>query len=192
MKPNWLKLIAAVVLIALGSVGRILLMDFPNVETITVVSLLGGALLGGVYILIVPLATVALTDMYIGNDPILLFTWSAWAVIGLLGWLLRRSKKDYAFGLKLTGMGIAASLFFFIWTNFGVWLMWPQMYSHTWSGLVQCYVMALPFLKMSLLGNLIIVPAVSFPLIFILKQASKFSVLPGRKSRFFQKSSSFK
>lgn len=168
MRSNWKKLIIALVLIAFGSIGRILLLDMPNVETLTVVSLLAGAWLGGVYFFIVPLATVAITDMYIGfgQDATMLFVWSAWAVIGGLGWLLRKSKRNFKFGFKLTGMGVVASTFFFIWTNFGTWLAW-NMYPHTWSGLVQCYVMAIPFFKANLLGNLVIVPVVSFSLIFV-------------------------
>jgi len=189
MQANWLKLITAIALIVFGALGRILI-DLPNVETVTVVSLLGGALLGGIYTFIVPLATIALTDMYIGNDSILLFTWSAWAVIGLLGWLLRKSQKDYVFGLKMTIMGVAASLFFFIWTNFGVWLLWPQMYSHTWLGLWQCYAMGLPFLKMSLLGNLVIIPVVVFPAIFVFRWGKKFFTLPVVKPKLPKISSS--
>ncbi|MFH2104877.1 MAG: DUF6580 family putative transport protein [Parcubacteria group bacterium] len=167
MKSHWKKLIAAVFFIAFGVIGRILLLDMPNVETLTVVSLLAGAWLGGIYFFIVPLATVAISDMYIGmgQDAIIIFVWSAWAAIGGLGWLLRKSKRNFKFGLKLTGMGIIASAFFFIWTNFGTWLTW-NMYPHTWAGLVQCYVMAIPFFKANLIGNLVIVPAVSFSLIF--------------------------
>ena len=168
MNSHWKKLIAAVFFVAFGVIGRIWLLDMPNVETLTVVSLLAGAWLGGVYFFIVPLATVAISDMYIGmgQDAIIIFVWSAWAVIGGLGWLLRKSKRNFTFGLKLTGMGLVASTFFFIWTNFGTWLTW-NMYPHTWSGLVQCYVMAIPFFKANLLGNLIIVPVVSFSLIFV-------------------------
>ncbi|MBU1178423.1 hypothetical protein KJ903_04390 [Patescibacteria group bacterium] len=181
MNPRGKKLIAALALIAFGSIGRILLLDMPNVETLTVVSLLAGAWLGGVYFFIVPLATVAVSDMYIGmgQDAIIIFVWSAWAVIGGLGWLLRKSKRNFTFGLKLTGMGLVASTFFFIWTNFGTWLVW-NMYPHTWLGLVQCYVAAIPFFKANLLGNLVIIPAVSFSLIFVWRQRAVWQRLSRR------------
>lgn len=163
---KYYKLILAVMLIVFAVLGRILLTDMPNVETLTIVALMAGSLLGGIYTVIVPLSAVALSDMFIGNDPIMIFTWSAWAFVGLLGLLLKNSQKDYKFGFKMTGLGIIASLIFFGWTNFGVWAMW-NMYPHTWSGLIQCFVMALPFLKMSLIGNLIIVPSVSFTLVAV-------------------------
>ena len=165
---KYYKLILAVMLIAFAVLGRILLIDLPNVETLTIVALLAGSLLGGMYTIIIPLSAVALSDMFIGNDPIMIFTWSAWAFVGLLGLFLRKDKKDYKYGFKMTGLGIIASLIFFGWTNFGVWAMW-NMYPHTLSGLIQCFVMALPFLKMSLIGNLIIVPSVSFTLVVVNK-----------------------
>ncbi len=159
----------AVFLIVLGAGGRILLKDIPNIETITVCTLLAGSLLGGLYTFIVPLTMIALSDMYIGNDPILLFTWSAWAVIGFLGWLIRKKRGyNYKFILSLTGMGMGASVFFYLYTNFGVWLLW-NMYPHTISGLTQCYIMALPFLKNSIVSNLIFIPTLSAGLLFFLK-----------------------
>ena len=168
MKNKYYKLIFGLVLIAFGVLGRIFLLDMPGVETLTIVALLAGSVLGGVYTIFVPLTAVAVSDMYIGNDPIMIFTWSAWALVGIMGLLARKGKKNYKYGLKMTGLGIAASLAFYIWTNFGVWAMW-NMYSHTWEGLVQCYVMALPFLKMNLVGNLIIVPSVVFTIVFAYK-----------------------
>lgn len=158
---NHKKMLGALALIIFGSLGRIFLLDLPNVETLTVSALLAGSLLGGLYTVLVPFSIVVLTDFYIGNNLILFFTWSAWIVIGIFGWLLKKKRApSFKFAGQLTGMGIAASLFFYIYTNFGVWLLW-SMYPHTLAGLIQCYIMALPFLKMSLLGNLIIVPLVS-------------------------------
>lgn len=172
------KLIIALLLITIGVAGRIIrihfLPDLYNVEIITLVSLLAASFLGFSYALIVPLSVVAISDIYIGNSSVLFFTWSAWAVIGLLGLILRNSKKDsLSFGLKMTGMGILSSVVFFIWTNFGVWMGW-DMYPHTISGLVQCYVMAIPFLKMNLGGNLVIIPVVTFSLVLVLKYTKSF------------------
>ena len=181
-KINKKKLIIALLLITFGVAGRIFrihfLPDLYNVEPITLMALLAGSFLGLSYALIVPLSVIAISDIYIGNTSILFFTWSAWAIIGLFGLILRKSKKDsFSFGFKMTGMGIVASLFFFIWTNFGVWIGW-DMYPHTLQGLIQCYIMAIPFLKMNLGGNLIIIPVVSMTLVLALKYNK---VLLGKK-----------
>jgi len=167
---NKQKIIISSFLIVFAIVSRLFLRDLPNVETITITALLAGSILGVGYALVIPLTAIAITDIWIGNNSILLFTWSAWVLIGLSGLLLKKQKKDtFRFSLQLTGLGITASLLFFLWTNFGVWLMWPKMYPMTLSGLVQCYVMGLPFLKYNLLGNLVIIPVISFAVVACFK-----------------------
>jgi hypothetical protein len=47
-----------------------------------------------------------------------------------------------------------SSLVFYLISNFGVWVE-GTLYPHTFSGLVSCYVAALPFLKGTLAGDLI-------------------------------------
>jgi len=169
MKNPKFRFILAMALIALGVGGRLVrVYYFPglyNVEPFTIMSLLAGAMLGGGYALTIPLSMVALSDMIIGNERIMIFTWSAWAVIGILGMVLRKRKSPTArFSLELTGMGIVASLFFYLWTNFGVWLI-DGIYPHTFAGLMQSYIMGLPFLRNQIYGNLVIVPVVSLALI---------------------------
>ena len=179
------KLILAILLIAFGVGGRIFrihfMPDLYNVEPITLVALLAGSYLGLSYALIVPLSVVAISDVYIGNTSVLFFTWSAWAIIGLFSLILRGSKKDsLIFGFKMTGMGILSSMIFFIWTNFGVWMEW-NMYAHTLSGLIKCYIMGIPFFKMNLLGNLVIISVVSFSLVLCLKLSK--ILLANKKNR---------
>lgn len=156
-----IKIVTAVCLIAFGAGGRYLLQDLPNIETITVVSLLAGSLLGGVWTLVVGLLVVAATDIAIGNTNILIYTWSAWTAMGLFGWILRnRKKKVIQHSLELTSMGLLGNLFFFAWTNFGVWHL-SALYPHSIDGLIACYAAGLPFLRFQMMGTLIIVPSVS-------------------------------
>jgi hypothetical protein len=54
---------------------------------------------------------------------------------------------------------IAPSLVFYLTTNFAVWLF-NGIYPHTAAGLVECYVLALPFYGFSLAGDLVFVPVV--------------------------------
>jgi len=155
------KIIFAILLIAFAVISRLLLKNLPNVETITVTVLLAGSMLGGVYAVVIALVAMAISDMIIGNDAILIFTWGAFAIIGLLGLVLHKKKKTgFKYVLQMTGLGMIASLLFYFLTNFGVWLMWPSMYSPTWQGLMQSYIMGLPFLRYNFLGNLVIVPVV--------------------------------
>jgi hypothetical protein len=154
-------LLFALGLIVFGIVGRLALEQWPNVETITAVTLLAGSLLGGFWIVAVGLIVVAGSDIVIGNTDILYYTWSAWAAMGVLGYALRKREKSVVrHSLELTGMGLVGNLVFFAWTNFGVWHI-GMLYPHTAEGLMQSYIMGLPFLKMQLVSTLMIVPVVS-------------------------------
>ena len=166
-KISWKRLSFALLLVAVGVIGRYLLLDLPNVETMTAVALLAGALLGGGYALAVPLLAVAVFDIFYGNSSILFFTWSAWALIGLIGLLLKGKKmKTWKFTASMTGLGIVSSLFFYLWTNFGVWLI-GDWYPDTVKGLMTCMIAGIPFLKAQILGNLIVVPVVAVSLSYI-------------------------
>ena len=166
-KINYKKLLFAVLLIGFAAAGRYLLLDFPNVETMTVAILLASALLGGAYTLVVPLAAVAIFDLFYGNNSILIFTWSAWAIIGFFGLVLKgRTKSAWKFTAGLTGMGMVASLFFYFWTNFGVWLI-GSWYPKTANGLLNCFIAGIPFLKWQIIGNLIIVPVAGLAFHFL-------------------------
>lgn len=155
------RLIAAIALIAFGVLGRMFLAEIPNIETVTAASLLAGCLIGGVYILIVPIAIMLLTDLYIGNNWIFLFTWSGFIFIGVLGFLLRkRAESTPKFLAMLTGAGVLGTVLYWTWTNIGFWLL-MGIYPLTFEGLMLCFFMALPFLKLSLISTIAFVPSVS-------------------------------
>ncbi len=162
------KIIFAVLLITIAIVLRTVGHIAPNIEYVTAASLLAAAYLGRKYAVLVPLVIMVLTDTLIGNTNIFIFTWSAYLIIGYLGYLGNLRGKV----IKATGAGILASLFFFAWTNFGVWALdsWG-LYPRTLAGLVEAYVMGLPFLKMTLMGNLFFVP-ISFTLVEWVKSLS--------------------
>jgi len=159
--PNILQLKKPIIfgLLILLAMGERLYFDLgPNVELITVVTVLAALYLGRYYSLALPLIVLVISDRFLGNSSIFLFVWSAYALFGLLMPLLRRFGAFPFRGPLFSGASsVLFSLFFFLWTNFGVWLegLW---YPLTWQGLLECYVMGLPFLRNHLLSNLIIVP----------------------------------
>lgn len=182
------KILISIFIILLGATARIFMVEFvqvPNFEAITALSLIAGAFLGGIFVLIVPLSIISISDIYLGNSSILIFTWSAFIIIGFLGWLLRKRKSlKCHFVAQMTVMGVVSSLFFFLYTNFGWWLL-TNMYPLTFAGLIHCYAAALPFLKTNLLGNFFFVPVfVSLALIsqsVIFKSNSLFKILLEQK-----------
>ena len=136
---------------------------------VATISLLSGLILGGYYTFIIPICVMAVSDVIIGNTWILLFVWSGFAVIGLIGYLM---KKKQVLSLKRTptilGLSIGSIFLYDIWTNFGTWLGGPQWgYTYTWGGLVLCYTRALPFMLWHLLSTTIAFAIILIPMAYL-------------------------
>jgi hypothetical protein len=177
-RSNKHRYLNASCLVLLGILSRTVFHFGPNVEYVTTASLLAGSYLGKKFAIIIPLIIMAITDLWLGNSNIFVFTWSAYAVIGVGGYYTNKFKTNNL-KLKITKAvtsGIIAGVWFYLWTNFGVWLLdsWG-MYPKTVGGLIDAYIMGLPFLKYNLLGNLFFIP-ISYLSIDLLKAIeSKFS-----------------
>lgn len=65
---------------------------------------------------------------------------AAFVSIAMIGWILQ---KRFSLG-RLAFTCLAAPTSFYLISDFGVWLGFHS-YPHTWAGLVECYVAAIPF-----------------------------------------------
>lgn len=171
------QLLFAALLILLGILFRTAWHLAPNVEFVTTATLLAAAYLGKKWALSVPLIIMGISDIFIGNTNIFLFTWSAYLIIGIMSnWLLGTKKLKLKMQddkakfkmikiIKATSLGIAASILFYLWTNFGVWVLdaWG-MYPKTLSGLIDAYILGIPFVKYNIIGNMLFMP-ISFSLV---------------------------
>ena len=154
------RVLLSFVLIVLGILGRTVFQIGENIEFVTSASLLAASFLGLRWAVIVPLVIMAVSDFIIGNTLIFLFTWSAYLLTGLLGFFFLTKKSGIInHVLKATGTGVISSIIFYLWTNFGVWALDSfAMYSDDLSGLIDSYIMGIPFFKANLYGNLVFVP----------------------------------
>lgn len=100
---------------------------------------------------IVPLAAMALSGLGLAGDDwrISLVVYGAIAVPALAGIYSRRWQG----ALPVVGTMVFGSLAFFVLSNFAVWAF-SGMYPLSLEGLTQCYVLALPFLEKTVLGDL--------------------------------------
>ena len=137
------------VMILLAALTRFL-PHLPNLTPIGAIALFSGAKLKGINRYLLPLIIMLLTDAIIGFHNTMVFVYGSFLIITLLGAILQ-SKTTY---LRIFGSALIASIIFFLITNFGVWLVGP-MYPKTIAGLVQTYVMGIPFFRNTLLGDLI-------------------------------------
>ena len=153
---------------------------------VAIISLLSGLILGGYYTFIIPICVMAISDIIIGQTWILLFVWSGFAIMGFIGYLM---KKKQALSIKRTptilGLGIGSILIYDLWTNFGTWLGGPQWgYTYTWEGLGLCYTMALPFMFWHLLSTTIAMAIIILPIVYL---KEKKLIIPEFTIRPFEK-----
>lgn len=159
------EVIFAVIAIALGVLTRTYLDLGQNIEMITAFGIVSGFFFKDKKLAYaVPLVSMILSDVMLTNTNIFLFTWSGFLFGPLIGSVLNKviSKTENKLAIGLVSSqfaGIVATIVFFLWTNFGVWLI-GNMYVKNLSGLVQSYINGLPFLSNQFIGNLIIVPIV--------------------------------
>jgi hypothetical protein len=162
-KTQWI--IAA---IAAAAVAR-LLPHPPNFAPITAMALFGGATLASRRLaFLVPLAAMGLSDLALELTTRLPNLYGGWlrggrglhsdwwvvygtfALIVGIGMLLRKHRSLPALGAAT----LVSSVLFYLTTNFAAWASGTMVeYPHTAAGLMECYVMGLPFFGQTLLGD---------------------------------------
>ena len=161
---RWWRPAIAVAFVALAIVFRLVREEIgapPNLELVTSAAFVAAVLVRHRLAFLAPLVIAVVSDLVLGNTSIALFTWSAWLVVGLAA-LLTRSTSGWGRMGAAAGLGLGGSLWFFFWTNFGVWFQGRGVwYPAGLDGLVASYVAGLPFLRTMLVGNLVLLPVVA-------------------------------
>ena len=100
-------------------------------------------------IVALPLVCLFISDLIIGFNNVMLWTYGAFFIIGIT--VINFSKLNLK---SLLGLSLAGPTFFYLITNFGVWLS-SSIYAKDIYGLLECYVLALPFYGNSLFSTLL-------------------------------------
>ncbi len=149
-KGKNLEFIIALLLVLIG-VSLRLIPHAPNFTPIAAIALFGGVYFSKKIALILPVSAMAISDIFIGyyEPKLMFFVYGSFILSVVLGFWLKKRKKWYTVG----GGAILSAVLFFLITNFAVWTFTPW-YTKTFSGITQCYIMALPFFRNTLLGDL--------------------------------------
>lgn len=114
------------------------------------------ALMAGIFMqrkglaIAVPLVALLITDVVIG------FHNSMWAVyLGYTSMVLLAMWVQPKKRLSFVATSLLGSVIFYLISNFAVWIE-GVLYPKTWEGLVQCYVMAVPFFRTEALSTVVI------------------------------------
>jgi len=118
----------------------------PNFTSLIALSFYIPAIFGRKYIAAVILSFF-LTDLIIGFHSVIFFTWGSILIIGLIAKFFTNSIFMRIFG------PLVGALIFFIVSNFGVWVQ--GNYGYSIEGLINCYVMAIPFFHYTVISTII-------------------------------------
>ena len=157
-----LNIFTIIGIIFLAAISRLWLFAVPNVSPVTAIALFGGAYFANKkWAYLIPLVAMWLTDLVLNNIIYAQyfegFVWggSLWVYGGLVLIIFLASRLLQKIRVsRIIGVSLAASIIFFLITNFGSWLSGFQPYPKTFGGLLLAYEAGLPFLRYSLLGDL--------------------------------------
>lgn len=139
----------AICLLVVGILSR-LVIHVDNFTPVIALALFGGVYLKRKQAILLPIMLFAVTDIILGFHRTMFFTWSSIALIVIIGFAVHKNKN----WKTVLGGGLASAVLFFIITNFGVWMV-TGMYPLTLAGLADCYIVAIPYFRSSLLSTLI-------------------------------------
>jgi hypothetical protein len=146
-KPRFLFLAGMI----LAAAGSRLIPHPPNFSPVAALALFGGAQFADKRLaFLVPLTAMFLSDLILGLHSLIPVIYGCFAFIVWLGFWVRRNQSFW----RISGAALFGAIFFFVTTNFGVWLF-ASIYSKTGDGLLTCYTEAIPFFWNTLSSDLI-------------------------------------
>jgi hypothetical protein len=125
----------------------------PNFTPVVAAGLFAGMIFRSrTLALAMPVAAILLSDLILGPEDwrIRAVIYAALVLPAALGIWGQRFRPIVA----LLPLALASSLLFFVVTNFAVWAF-SGMYTLDISGLIRCYVLALPFLQNTVIGDVV-------------------------------------
>lgn len=144
------KILISILLVATGVATR-LLPHLWNFAPIAGIALFAGAYLGRRYAIILPLVSLFIGDIFIGfyEWQLTLAVYGSFLLIGLGSAILQKHKNLFS----VISLSLGSSILFFLVTNYAVWQFSPW-YEKSVMGLIECYTMALPFFRGTVLGDM--------------------------------------
>ena len=145
----------------------------PNFTPIIAVAIMSGYFFRNIYVSFsILLISMLIADIFIGFYENIIFVYIALLLITFV--FFKISNKINFKNLFI--YGFAGSLIFFIISNFGVWALGSPglndiAYEKSLSGLIECYILAIPFFGNTFLSTLIF----TYPTIFIYKSLPAWS-----------------
>ena len=139
----------------------------PNFTPVVAMAIMSGVFFKNIYLSLgILLISMLLADVFIGFYSNIIFVYLSLLIVTFIFYKI--SKKINFKNLLFYSFG--SSIIFFVISNFGVWALGnPAVndipYEKTLEGLIQCYILAIPFFPNTLLSTVIF----AYPAIYIYK-----------------------
>jgi hypothetical protein len=144
------KFYVILIMIFAGAMMRII-PHWPNFTPSAAIALFGGTFLKRKDLaFLVPVAAMLLSDLIIGFHSTMLPVYLSFIAIVAFGLVLQRRLTV----VNTISASLAASVLFYLVTNFASWTSGLMPYPMNAAGLIQSYVAGLPFLFNGILGDL--------------------------------------
>ena len=143
----------------------------PNFTPILALAIFGGAYLPNrITAISLPIISMFISDLIIGFHSQIFSIYATIILLSILGHLMKtKNFKNFAI------TGFTGSLIFFIITNFSVWLG-GSLYPLTIDGIIQCYIMAIPFFHNTLISTILFLTILFFGYSFAEKKISNLKI----------------
>lgn len=143
--------IKIVVLLIIAAAFSRLIPHYPNFTAIGAIALFSGAYLNRNWMAYtIPVFALFLSDLFLGFHEGMIAVYAATLLVVFIGnYMLHNKVKTVPVALA----AVVSSVSFFIITNFAVWMS-GFLYPRDLTGLLACYVAAIPFFHSTLLGDL--------------------------------------
>lgn len=139
----------AIGMIFVAALSRLIPGQLPNFNPIMALAIFGGASIADKRLaLIVPLAAMFFSDIFLGFHATILAVYLSIALSVLIGNAIRNRVNAFS----VVGASLAGSVIFYIITNFAYWLAFCDT---TFASLMAAYVAAIPFFRNAILGDIV-------------------------------------
>ena len=126
-----------------------LVSETPNFSAVAAASLFAGFYFRrSATAFCVPLATMTISDQFLGGYAKAVMVAVYASLLIPIAW--RSVLRSRLSPLRVGAAALSSSVAFYVFTNAAVWYCW---HPHTWTDLVHCYALALPFFKHTVISD---------------------------------------
>lgn len=166
-KPSVQRIMPIVILVALGSVGRIIFAFIPQVQPTTAIVIIAGAALGPTDGFMTGALCALVSNIILGQGPWTPFQMIAWGFVGALAGLISKIKYCGTLPVMTVYSAIAAFIYSILTDVYTIAVFWDTM---TFNYVITIFAAGIAFNVSHLIGNIIFMLILFVPFVHMIKR----------------------